>query len=136
MEELLAWFAKETAQHLILHYLSYLGALFFIGGGLVLGVLMFGRRYKQRIAALEAQVQSSATVPSNQGVIIQNIHGNVTLIQSSKDDSYRARYSGEGEIVSPHPVRVIEVEAGDELGISESVEAVLIPGDKKGDPPK
>ncbi len=56
MEDILSWFAKETAQHLILHYISYLGALLFTGGGLVLGVLMFGRRYKERIARMEGEL--------------------------------------------------------------------------------
>lgn len=58
MEELLTWFAKEFIQHVILHAPWIVVSALCAGGGVVLGVLMFGRRYKQRIAALEAELRA------------------------------------------------------------------------------
>ena len=52
------WLIEEIAKHWILHGLWMLVG----GGGLVLGVLMFGRRYKQRIKALEDNAKTPTVV--------------------------------------------------------------------------
>ena len=52
-EEWVLWFIRELGQHWLRHALW----LAVVGVGAMLGVLMFGRRYKQRIAALESQIE-------------------------------------------------------------------------------
>ena len=56
MEELLTWLAKEIIQHAILHGAWLLVVAVLSVGGYMLGALVFGRRYKQRIATLEGKV--------------------------------------------------------------------------------
>lgn len=64
MDENLTWLAKEIIQHVILHWAEILVRLLFAAGGIVLGALVFGRRYKQRIADLETEVRRLGGSPS------------------------------------------------------------------------
>ncbi len=73
MDEILTWFAKEVVQHALLHW-AWLGvSVLFAGGGVVLGALMFGRRYKQRIAALESQAREHKAQVQGHEILIQGL---------------------------------------------------------------
>jgi len=74
MDDILTWFAKETVQHAILNWAWLLVAALLAGSGYVLGAIVFGRRYKERLAAdleakdkriadLEAKVAALSTPP-------------------------------------------------------------------------
>ena len=122
------WLIEAIVQQWLVHvlWLAMSGVL------AVLGVLMFGRRYKQRIAALEAEAKKSAALETEaKGSVVINGNVQVLNVSISPDGMYTATVKGgEGEIVSPVP---IEVAVGEHLGLSDSFEAVLIPGDKKDD---
>ena len=70
MEDGLIWFAKEVIQYAILHASWLVLATICAGGGVVLGALVFGRRYKQRIATLEDEVRGLRDRPSSSPVTI------------------------------------------------------------------
>ena len=55
MEEAPAWFAREIIQHAVPHWGWLVVWGFIAGSGYVLGALVSGRRYRQRIADLESE---------------------------------------------------------------------------------
>ena len=72
-----------------------------MGGGVVavLGIIIFGKGYKKRIAALEAK-------ESSEGI---TIHGDLHIVNnyySADDRRHHTVVEGRGEIISPTPVRV------------------------------
>ena len=72
-----------------------------LGGGLaaVLGVIIFGKGYKKRIAALEAKESGESIT----------IHGGLHIVNnyySADDRKHHTVVEGRGEIVSPTPVEV------------------------------
>ncbi len=81
-----------------------------IGGAGVamLGTLLFGRRYKQRIAKLEAKLQ--------QPTVVNNFYGNMETVVLGSDGLHRMPFDGKGELVSPVP---IEVHTEERIGIKE-----------------
>ena len=83
VDEGVAWLAGEIARHVIV----YLPWLVCVGVGAVLGVLMFGRNYKRRIAELEHQIAEKAA-PVVQPVM-QNV--NVRISESEIQEVREAR---------------------------------------------
>lgn len=131
MEETLEWLAKEIVQHLLLHYLEIAVWGTLAGGGYVLGALVFGRRYKQRIAALE-----EAARERDSGQTVINLAPGAVYNETHEGGITHVHLHGAGEIVSPHPVRIIEASLEERIGISDNFELEWNPGDKKGDLPK
>ena len=71
-----------------------------VGSLAVLGILLFGRGYKRRIAALEAK--------ADQPTVIQNFHGTVGQVVRVENDSlYQVTIEGKGEVVSPSPITIL-----------------------------
>ncbi len=91
-----------------------------------------GHGFQKQIDHLKTEsdaLRAQGNAPMN----VQNFYGDFGDIHIGEDGKYRASFKGAGEIVSSAP---IEVRAVDRVGISDHVEAVLIPGDGKDDPPE
>ena len=73
-----------------------------VGALAVPGVLLFGRGYKRRIAALEDSKKKPTTV---------NIHDNFGNVIVGDDGLYHAPFEGRGEISSPRPIRAFPLGA-------------------------
>ena len=59
LEKTIGSIALGLAEHLVLYIVALVGA---VGAGAMLGALMFGRRYKRRISALEAKQPTQINV--------------------------------------------------------------------------
>ena len=86
----------------------------------VLGVLWSG----WKISRMDERQRDLA----EQSPQIINFNGSIGAVHIEPTGIHRMPFAGSGEVISPHPVRVIDVEVGERLGISDSVKATLIPG--------
>lgn len=88
MGEFLTWFAEEIVQHLMFHALWYAASALLIGGGCVLSVLVFGRRYKQRIADMEAEIRrlGGGSVVVGGTTVVVNAGDYSSVIQELRDE--------------------------------------------------
>ena len=79
----------------------HFGLRWLVAGALaVLGVLVFGRGYKRRIAALEEK--------ANQPTVIQNFNGTIgQVVRIEKDGLYQITFEGKGEVVSSSPIKTL-----------------------------
>ena len=64
MEDVLNWYAKEFIQNVIIYAPWLVVSALVAGSGYVLGALVFGRRYKERIARLEEEVRKRQESPA------------------------------------------------------------------------
>ncbi len=125
--ERMAWITDLSEW--IAHEITAFGVRWLVWGAIVmLGMLLFGRGYKKRIAALEAKSQSPSIV-LHKGATYNRVEGELHI---------HHHINGPVEIVQPKPpvgrVIPLEVEFKEGVVIAESHDAKLIgpDGEVKG----